>query len=137
MSNPATVVTSMLEATERRDVGQIVSHLAPEVVYQNVPLPPARGVHAVAKQFHAFHRLYTECEVRVHNIAVNGPVVLTERTDIIRRGAWSAEFWVCGTFEVHEDRITLWRDYYDQATYLAACLRGVGRMVVSGLRKAF
>jgi limonene-1,2-epoxide hydrolase len=38
---------------------------------------------------------------------------MTERTDSIIIGRFRAEFWVCGVFEVHDGKITLWRDYFD------------------------
>jgi limonene-1,2-epoxide hydrolase len=135
MTNPVSVVTDMLKATESLDVERIVSHLADDVVYHNVPLPPARGVRAVQKQFQLMHRYYTGCEVRIHNIAANGPIVLTERTDVIRAGAWSAEFWVCGTFEVRDGRIVLWRDYFDMATFLASSAKGLGRAALWNARR--
>ena len=49
--------------------------------------------------------------------AVNGASVLTERTDVLVIGPVRMQFWVCGVFEVHNGRITLWRDYFDLATY--------------------
>jgi limonene-1,2-epoxide hydrolase len=135
MTNPMVVVTDMLKATEALDVEGILSHMANDVVYHNVPLPPARGIATVEKQFRLMHRYYSACEVHIHNIAANGPIVLTERTDVIRSGSWSAEFWVCGTFEVHDGHIVLWRDYFDMATFLASSARGIGRMALSGARK--
>ena len=56
-------------------------------------------------------------EVKIHRIAVNGSSVLTERTDVLQFGPVRLQFWVCGVFEVHDGRITLWRDYFDLASY--------------------
>ena len=39
-------------------------------------------------------------------------------------GMWRAAFWVCGTFEVHDGRITVWRDRFDFADLTWAFLRG-------------
>jgi limonene-1,2-epoxide hydrolase len=36
----------------------------------------------------------------------------------------SDAFWVCGTFEVRDGRITLWRDRFDYADLTWAFLRG-------------
>ncbi|MCK2242950.1 MULTISPECIES: limonene-1,2-epoxide hydrolase family protein [unclassified Crossiella] len=134
MQAPADVVTALLKATEHRDVAEILRHLAPDIRYQNMPLPTVRGARAVARQFGLLHRLYTGCEVEITNIATNGEVVLTERFDVIRRGDWSARFWVCGTFVVRDGRIVLWRDYYDQAALLGSALAGLGRMALAGVR---
>jgi hypothetical protein len=40
-------------------------------------------------------------------------ILLTERTDSARGRWFSLEFWVCGTFEVRDGKIALWRDYFD------------------------
>ncbi|TDD80750.1 limonene-1,2-epoxide hydrolase, partial [Actinomadura darangshiensis] len=84
-----------------------------------------RGLPAVEKTLRMMTRYGTGFEARVHNIAANGPVVLTERTDVLERGSWRAEFWVCGTFKVEDDRITLWRDYFDWTTFLTASTKGL------------
>ncbi|NIH79827.1 limonene-1,2-epoxide hydrolase family protein [Amycolatopsis viridis] len=131
MADPKSTVTSFLTALEQDDVEGALAFAAPDVVYQNVPLPPARGVAAVEKQLRLLSRYRIGFEVRMHHIAADGPIVLTERTDVLRAGAWEARFWVCGTFEVRDDRIVLWRDYFDWATVLASGARGAGRAVVT------
>ena len=130
MTDPRDVVVALLRATETGDPEQVVAHMADDVVWQNVPLPPARGKATVAKQLRAMHKVVQDVEVRIHNIAANGDVVLTERTDVIGRGAWRAEFWVCGTFVVRDGKVVLWRDYYDNATFVFACLKGLVRAAV-------
>jgi limonene-1,2-epoxide hydrolase len=37
-------------------------------------------------------------------------------------------------FEVHDGRITLWRDYFDVVDILKATLRGVAALVVPSLK---
>jgi limonene-1,2-epoxide hydrolase len=69
----------------------------------------------------------------VHNIAANGHVVLTERTDVLAKGRYEIAPWVCGTFEVHEGKITLWRDYFDLASITASTLTAVPRALVRSL----
>ncbi|GHF24887.1 limonene-1,2-epoxide hydrolase [Amycolatopsis deserti] len=132
MADPKSTVTSFLTALERDDVEGALSFADPDVVYQNVPLPPARGIAAVEKQLRLLSRYRIGFEARVHHIAADGPIVLTERTDVLRAGSWETRFWVCGTFEVRDGRIVLWRDYFDWATVLASSVRGAGRAVVTG-----
>lgn len=131
MADPKSTVTSFLTALERGDVEGALTFVDPDVVYQNVPLRPARGIAAVEKQLRLLTRYRIGFEARVHHIAADGPVVLTERTDVLRSGAWDARFWVCGTFEVRDDRIVLWRDYFDWATVLASSVRGAGKAVAT------
>ena len=101
-----------------------------DVVYQNIPLPPARGAREFEKQMRFFEKLVDHFEARLHHIAADGPFVLTERTDVLERGGLKLAFWVCGTFEVRDGRITLWRDYFDWAAVSVAFLRGLPRMAI-------
>jgi limonene-1,2-epoxide hydrolase len=41
---------------------------------------------------------------------------------------------VCGVFEVHGGRITLWRDYFDMLDITKATLRGLAATVFPSLR---
>ena len=73
-------------------------------------------------------------EVKFHRIAADGNTVLTERTDALIIGPLRLQFWVCGVFEVHGGRITLWRDYFDMLDITKATLRGLAATVVPSLR---
>jgi limonene-1,2-epoxide hydrolase len=125
------VVEEFLRALEALDIDRALELLDPHVVYQNVPFPPARGIRAVEKQLRGLGRFASAFEARNHNIAANGPIVLTERTDVLSVGRMRAAFWVCGTFEVHDGRITVWRDRFDFVDVLWACARGAVRAAVS------
>jgi len=135
MADPKETVTAFLAALEQLDIDGALALVTDDIVYQNVPLPAARGKAAVEKQLRAMAKYGTGFEARTHHIAADGQVVLTERTDVLRAGAFEAEFWVCGTFEVREDKIALWRDYFDWTTLLAASARGAGKALVSTISR--
>lgn len=126
----------MLRATETLDAAEVVRHMADGVVWQNVPWPSARGKRTVARHLRLMNKAVTGVEVRIHHIAASGNVVLTQRTDVIRRGDFVAEFWVCGTFVVKDGKVLLWKDYYDHAYVAGAFLKGLGRVAIKALRKA-
>lgn len=127
------VVQQFLGALRRLDVDAAVDLLAPEVVYQNVPLPPARGREAVRRQLRLLTR-YGGLEVVFDNIASDGAVVLTERTDVLVLGRLRAAFWVCGTFEVRNGKIELWRDRFDYLDFLLSFVRGGLKLLVQPRR---
>jgi len=126
------VVRDFLGALERLDIDAATELLAPDVVYQNVPFPPARGKTAVERQLRWLARYGSGFEVSYDNVAADGPVVLTERTDVLVFGRLKAAFWVCGTFEVHDGRITLWRDRFDMVDFALSFVRGALRALVAG-----
>lgn len=135
MSSEIVVVEAFLAALGELDVEAALALCADDIVYQNVPLPAARGRRAVEKQLSAMARVGTGFEVQMRNIAANGPVVLTERVDVLRRGSFAMDFWVCGTFEVRDGKIVLWRDYFDWPTFLAAGVRGAGRAALGAVTR--
>jgi limonene-1,2-epoxide hydrolase len=116
------VVEAFLDALERKDMDRALALMDDDIVYQNVPMKPDRGKEATVRTLKRFMRFADTFEVRMHNIAASDGVVLTERTDILK-GPWlDMEFWVCGTFEVRDGKITLWRDYADGSQFLLQAL---------------
>jgi len=122
--DPIEVVRRFLGALERLDVDAAVDLLAEDVRYQNVPFPPARGIDAVERQLRWMTRYGSGFEVEWLNVAADGGVVLTERYDVLVVGPVRARFWVCGTFEVRDGRIALWRDRFDFVDLTWAWLKG-------------
>ena len=53
----------------------------------------------------------------VYRQAADGPIVFNERLDRFEMPFGWIDMPVTGVWEVHDDKITLWRDYFDLATY--------------------
>ena len=128
----ARVVVSFLRALESFDVDRALTYLGDEIVYQNYPLPPARGRVEVERQLRAFSRVASLFQVRMIHVAERDGVVLTERTDVIRGPGLDLEFWVLGTFEVRDGKIVLWRDRYDTAAVTLQLLTSPLRWLLRG-----
>jgi limonene-1,2-epoxide hydrolase len=104
------------------------------VEWQNVGIPAINGRRRVIKIFRSGQGRMA-FEVKIHRIAAEGNAVLTERTDALIFGPLRLQFWVCGAFEVHAGKITLWRDYFDFFDFLVkAPLRGLAGMLVPSRR---
>jgi limonene-1,2-epoxide hydrolase len=125
---PIAVVESFLAALQAKDFDRAVSLLADDVVYQNVPFPADRGKPAVVRTLKLFEKVVTDFQVRMRNIAERGGTVLTERVDILSGRLLYLDIKVCGTFEVRDGKIVLWRDYFDLAETTA-------KLLVSPLRR--
>ncbi len=128
------VVESFLEALKANDLALALSLMSDDVVYQNVPLPPDRGKAKVERTLRSFMRVASEFDVHMHNIAAHDGVVLTERTDFLRGALLDLEFWVCGTFEVRDGKIVLWRDRFDIAEFTLQLLTSPLRGLMRGVR---
>jgi limonene-1,2-epoxide hydrolase len=134
---PALVVEAFLYAVMRdKNFDAAGELLADDVVYENVGYPTMRGAERILKTFRrAAARLpFINWDVKFHRIASEGAVVLNERTDSIIVGRFQAHFWVCGVFEVHNGRITLWRDYFDVLDMIQGTIRGLAAMAIPSLR---
>jgi limonene-1,2-epoxide hydrolase len=128
------VVEAFLRALERFDIERAEALLHPDVTYQNVPLPPAKGRAATMKQLRFLEKYCSGFQARTHNIAADGDTVLTERTDVIEIGRFRPEFWVCGTFEVRDGQVVLWRDYFDYADVTVAVVKAAVRAMLGRVR---
>jgi limonene-1,2-epoxide hydrolase len=124
------VLLSSLQAADADGAGAVLDD---NLVYQNVGFPTIHGRARAMKLFRAMEGR-AGFEVKTHRIAVNGSSVLTERTDVLQFGPLRLQFWVCGVFEVHNGRITLWRDYFDMWNFTKALVRGVIGVAVPALR---
>lgn len=115
------IVRSFLKALEAQDLELALTYVSDDVEYQNMPLPALRGPQGIRRVLGPTFKA-SAFEARINKIAANGPTVLTERTDAVLVGPVRIPFQVCGTFEVRNDRIVLWRDTFDWASGLANCL---------------
>jgi limonene-1,2-epoxide hydrolase len=132
-ASQTSTVETFLNALQEQDFDTAESALAQNLVYQNVGFPTIYGRNRAMKLFRSMPGRMG-FEVKIHRIAADGAAVLTERTDALVFGPLRLQFWVCGVFEVHEGRITLWRDYFDMLDMLKATARGLVGVVVPSLR---
>jgi limonene-1,2-epoxide hydrolase len=130
----ASTVETFLYALQDEDFNTADSLMADKIEWQNVGYPTIRGRRRLMSIFRRGEGR-VGFEVKIHRIASEGNAVLTERTDALIFGPLRVQFWVCGTFEVHGGRITLWRDYFDVFDVLVkAPLRALAGLVIPSLR---
>lgn len=129
----AHTVEILLAALQNQDADGAGEVLDENLVYENVGFPTIHGRARAVKLFRGM-KGRIGFEMKTHRIAVNGASVLTERTDVLIFGPVRLQFWVCGVFEVHNGRITLWRDYFDMWDMTKAIVRGLLGAAVPALR---
>jgi limonene-1,2-epoxide hydrolase len=130
------IVEGFLNALQEEDFEAVDAAFDDDLVYQNVGLSTIRGGRRTAKLLRGMEGRIG-FEVKVHRIAGDGSAVLTERTDALIIGPLRIQFWACGIFEVHNGRITLWRDYVDIYDMLKATVRGLAGLVIPPLKPRF
>jgi limonene-1,2-epoxide hydrolase len=129
-------VEGFLNALQDEDFETADAALDDDLVYENVGLPTIRGRR---RAMQLFRRMEGRMgfEVKIHRIAADGAAVLTERSDALIVGPLRLQFWICGVFEVHDGRITLWRDYFDFFDMFKATVRGLAALVLPSLKATF
>jgi limonene-1,2-epoxide hydrolase len=130
----ARTVETFLYAVQDEDFDTVDSLMADTLVWQNVGWPTLQGRQRIVKILRSGQGR-VGFEVKIHRIAAEGNSVLTERTDALVIGPLRLQFWVCGVFEVHAGRITLWRDYFDMWDIAKGTLRGLVATVIPSLRQ--
>ncbi len=128
MSTEGEVVRRFLDLLAERRAEEAIALLADDVVWRNTRMPTMRGRRVVG-MLRDMERRRIGFRVDMHHLAADGPIVLTERTDHLSKGRWRSSFWVCGTFEVHDGRITLWDDHFSMGDVVGSSLLGLARMV--------
>jgi limonene-1,2-epoxide hydrolase len=113
MTSPAEVVRAFCAAVDRKDLGAVEALLDEKVVYHNVGSEPAVGRDATLAAVKFQFDMFEPIEFRIRNLAADGDTVLTERSDVITANGITAPVPVMGTFEVRDERIVAWRDYFD------------------------
>lgn len=130
-------VEKFLTSLRDKDLDTADSLLADDLKYQNVGFPTIHGRRRAMKLFEGMQRPSLGFDVKIHRSAADGNTVLNERTDVLVIGPVRLVFWVCGVFELHDGRITLWRDYFDNFDFLKAMVRGVAGVAVPSLQRKF
>jgi limonene-1,2-epoxide hydrolase len=126
-------VETFLYAMQDEDFDTVDRLMADNIEWQNVGFPTIRGRQRIVNLMRRGEGRMG-FEVKIHRIAAEGNAVLTERTDALVFGPLRMQFWVCGVFEVHAGRITLWRDYFDALDFVKATVRGIAATVFPSLR---
>ena len=112
MTNEEIVNTFMARVTAM-DLDGALELVADDVEYDNVPMGPVHGPDGIRSVYAQLEGTVDKMEWIIHRQVASGDLVLNERTDRFGRGDKWADLPVAGVFEVHDGKITLWRDYFD------------------------
>jgi limonene-1,2-epoxide hydrolase len=114
---PAETVDAFIAAVERRDLDAALELVSDDCEYDNVPMGAVHGREAMRQVLAPMVASATAIEWVVHRRAAEGALVFNERLDRFEMPFGWLEVAVAGVWEVRDGRITLWRDYFDEASY--------------------
>ena len=120
MSTASARVLAMIQGWNDRDIDAILACFAEDAIYHNMPMEPVQGKDDIRAAINGFVAGASAIRWDMIQIAENASgVVLTERLDKFQMGDQWIEVPVMGAFEVRDDRIVAWRDYFDLAGFQA------------------
>src|SRR5437762_14214090 len=103
--SPLDLVRRFCDAWRADDLDALMAFFADDAVYHNIPVDPVKGKDMIRATIEGFTAGVDQIEFRVHHIVAEGPIVLTERTDVFTTPDRTIELPVMGTFEVADGKI--------------------------------
>ncbi len=116
MPTAESVVDDFIAAICAKDLDAALALCADDVIYDNVPLSAVEGPEQIRGVLGGFLAPATEIEWVVHRQVATDTVVMNERNDRFLIDEEWLDLPVAGVFEVHDGKITLWRDFFDLGT---------------------
>ena len=113
---PAETVDEFIKRVVAMDLDGAAELVSDDVEYDNVPMGKVYGPAGIKSILEPMVGSLDEVDWVVHRQVASETIVLNERTDRFGKDGKWIDLPVAGVFEVHDGRITLWRDYFDMTT---------------------
>jgi limonene-1,2-epoxide hydrolase len=110
------IVNEFMERIVSMDLDGACELVADDVEYDNVPMGKVYGADGIKSVLGQMIGMLDEVDWVIHRQVASDSLVMNERTDRFGKGGKWMELPVAGVFEVRDNKITLWRDYFDLTT---------------------
>jgi len=114
---PAETVLQFISALEAKDLDAALALVTDDVELDNVPMGKVYGPDGIRGLLEPFLETCEEVEWVIHHQVAQGSTVMNERNDRFLMGGRWVEVAVAGLFIVRDDKIALWRDYFDMGAF--------------------
>jgi limonene-1,2-epoxide hydrolase len=114
---PEETVNEFIARVCRFDLDGACELVTDDVEYDNVPMGKNFGPEGIRSVLGLMAGGLDQAEWVIHRQVASGNLVMNERTDRFGAGDKWLELPVAGIFEVHDGKISLWRDYFDMGTF--------------------
>ena len=115
------LVTEFCKRWASPEPDELARYFTEDAVYHNIPMEPVQGRAAIREFIAGLLAAFDGIDFDVYRQVSDGTLVMNERTDVMRRkGGGTIPLPVMGVFEVRDDRIAAWRDYFDMAAITSA-----------------
>ncbi|MGX7677703.1 limonene-1,2-epoxide hydrolase family protein [Jatrophihabitans sp. DSM 45814] len=124
MADPQQVVRNFCGAISTLDRDTVRACMHDEIVFRDPETNMGGGgIEATMRAWEPVFRLFTRFDVEITSIASNGPIVFTERIDHVTVAGEDFEVPCLAVYEVADDRIIRFHDWFDPSIVGAAMAR--------------
>ena len=110
------LVTDFCNTLTEANVNKVVSFLANDVFYHNIPWAPVTGHSGVHEVLDPFINAGLLQNMEIRHTASSGDVVTNERMETWVKSDTQVLLPVLGIFTIGNGKITKWSDYFDSGT---------------------
>lgn len=112
--SPDEIVTKFCESIETNPTAAL-NLLADDCFYHNIPMEPIQGIDNIKQFFAGFGKSISGLRFEILNQVAAGSVVMNERIDYFVPNGQNKESGlpVTGVFEIQDEKIASWKDYFD------------------------
>ena len=125
-NNEATV-RDFITAWSRLNPSELASYFSEDGVYHNMPSEAVVGRDNIERFIAGFIRPWESTDWEVINLLADGDIVMVERLDKTVVAGRPVNLPCFGYFQLTNDEITLWRDYFDLTTYTTALTEALAK----------
>jgi limonene-1,2-epoxide hydrolase len=114
-------VNAFISAIENKKLDEAMSHVADDCYYENVPVGGMTGPVEMRAFLEPMFSGPNPVQFEVLRQVANETTVMNDRIDRFVMKGKDIALPVAGVFEVNgEDKITLWRDFFDNGMFMKA-----------------
>jgi limonene-1,2-epoxide hydrolase len=119
--SPDELVTEFCGLWATPDAETLAGYFTEDAVYHNIPMQALYGRPAIKEFIEGFTAALDGIDFRIHRQLSDGQLVMNERTDVLlRKDGGEIHLPVAGIFEIRDERIAAWRDYFDMGAITRA-----------------
>jgi limonene-1,2-epoxide hydrolase len=107
------LVDNFIRTVTKGDIDGALEYMAEDCEYDNVPMSKAIGHQQIRDTLAMFVSADNPAEFKIVRQVATGNLVMNERVDSLKMGGKEISIPVVGVWEVKDDKIVLWRDYFD------------------------
>lgn len=120
MTDNEKVIREFVSAWSNLDVAELAGYFTEDGIYHNIPSTAVQGRGNIQQFIAGFTRQWESTDWEIVSLLAAGDILMVKRLDKTVVAGSPINLPCFGYFELENDKIKIWRDYFDLATYTTA-----------------